>query len=209
MCAPRVLNREAYELAYSIFYKKSRIYANNIKEETAVQYIPTSTENRSNITIVLIQDSSSNIYSEVREIINYATVEALTDWKYYRDIVVIVPISFNAKVAAAVVSAAAVAYLDPSEAATETALGSPTYIKIDSKFGSHVNNLMGTMFYVCQGSCLCGTVNNRGKVIYCYGDLVPRHGELFQEGSDGSGTATSKDLLAAQLGVWTFGLILL
>merc|ERR1719510_1251278 len=65
------------------------------------------------------------------------------------------------------------------------------------------------MFYVCQGSCLCGTVNNRGKVIYCYGDLVPRHGELFQEGSDGSGTATSKDLLAAQLGVWTFGLILL
>ena len=111
--------------------------------------------------------------------------------------------------AAAVVSAAAVAYVDPSEAATETALGSPTYIKIDSKFGSHVNNLMHTMFYVCQGSCLCGTVNNRGKVIYCYGDLVPRHGELFQEGSDGSGTATSKDLLAAQLGVWTFGLILL
>ena len=209
MDAPRVADREAYELPYSIFYIKSRIYANNIKEETAVQYIPTSTENRSNITIVLIQDSSSNIYSEVREIINYATVEALTDWKYYRDIVVIVPISFNAKVAAAVVSAAAVAYLDPSEAATETALGSPTYIKIDSKFGSHVNNLMHTMFYVCQGSCLCGTVNNRGKVIYCYGDLVPRHGELFQEGSNGSGTATSKDLLAAQLGVWTFGLILL
>lgn len=76
-------------------------------------------------------------------------------------------------------------------------------------FRDHVNNLRSTMFYVCQGSCLCGTVNNRGKVIYCYGDLVPRHGELFAEGAETQGTTTSKDLLAAQLGIWTFGIIAL
>ena len=113
----------------------------------------------------------------------------------------------NGKVAAAIASAAAVAYVDQS-AATETQ-GSATYINVDPGFGRHVNNLRGTMFYVCQGSCLCGTVNNRGKVIYCYGDLVPRHGELFDGDSEGSGTTSSKDLLAAQLGIWTFGIIAL
>lgn len=76
-------------------------------------------------------------------------------------------------------------------------------------FGEHVNSLRGTMFYVCQGSCLCGTVNNRGKVIYCYGDLVPRHGELFAEGTETAGKTSSKDLLAALLGVWTFGIVAL
>jgi len=76
-------------------------------------------------------------------------------------------------------------------------------------FEQHVNNLRGTMFYVCQGSCLCGTVNNRGKVIYCYGDLVPRHGELFSESGTTNGRTTPKDLLAAQLGIWVFGLIAL
>ena len=62
---------------------------------------------------------------------------------------------------------------------------------------------------VFQASCLCGTVNNRGKVIYCYGDLVPRHGELFAEGADQQGSTSSKDLLAAQLGIWTFGIFAL
>ncbi|XP_023347118.1 uncharacterized protein LOC111715930 isoform X2 [Eurytemora carolleeae] len=76
-------------------------------------------------------------------------------------------------------------------------------------FGEHVNNLRGTMFYVCQGSCLCGTVNNRGKVIYCYGDLVPRHGELFSETTNNNNKASPRDLLAAQLGIWVFGLIAL
>ena len=61
-----------------------------------------------------------------------------------------------------------------------------------------------------QGSCLCGTVNNRGKVIYCYGDLVPRHSELFSEsGSSSSGRTSPRDLLAAQLGIWVFGLLAL
>ena len=79
----------------------------------------------------------------------------------------------------------------------------------DPAFGEHVDEIRKTMFYVCQGSCLCGTVNNRGKVIYCYGDLVPRHGELFAEGAESGGQTSSKDLLAAQLGVWTFGIIVL
>ena len=87
-----------------------------------------------------------------------------------------------------------------------TGTGSDTF---EPAFGDHVNSLRSTMFYVCQGSCLCGTVNNRGKVIYCYGDLVPRHGELFAEGADGGSKTTSKDLLAAQLGVWIFGIVAL
>ena len=66
------------------------------------------------------------------------------------------------------------------------------------------------MFLSYQGSCLCGTVNNRGKVIYCYGDLVPRHSELFSEsGSSSNGRTSPRDLLAAQLGIWVFGLLAL
>ena len=117
----------------------------------------------------------------------------------------------TAKVASAIDPAAAVAYVDQSvrQSAAAGTQGGATYISVDPGFGQHVNSLRGTMFYVCQGSCLCGTVNNRGKVIYCYGDLVPRHGELFAEGENGSGTASSKDLLAAQLGIWTFGIFAL
>lgn len=76
-------------------------------------------------------------------------------------------------------------------------------------FEQHIKNLQGTMFYVCQGSCLCGTVHNKGKVIYCYGDLVPRQGELFSENDDSTSRTTPRDLLAAQLGIWVFGLIAL
>ena len=127
-------------------------------------------------------------------------------WKPKGDILQ-VSTSVIGKVAAAIASAAAVAYVDQSAAAGVK--GGSTYINVDPGFGEHVNNLRGTMFYVCQGSCLCGTVNNRGKVIYCYGDLVPRHGELFAEGEGGSGSTSSKDLLAAQLGIWTFGIFAL
>ena len=79
----------------------------------------------------------------------------------------------------------------------------------DPAFDEHVEEIRKTMFYICQSQCLCGTVNNRGKVIYCYGDLVPRHGELFAEGAESAGQTSNKDLLAAQLGVWTFGIIAL
>ena len=47
------------------------------------------------------------------------------------------------------------------------------------------------------------------QVIYCYGDLVPRQGELFAEGGAENGKTSSKDLLAAQLGLWTFGIFAL
>ena len=96
-------------------------------------------------------------------------------------------------------------YLNPGE----SGFNPGSAINEDPGFQEHVNSLRDTMFYVCQGSCLCGTVNNRGKVIYCYGDLVPRHGELFAEGGEQQGTTSSKDLLAAQLGIWTFGIFAL
>jgi len=74
----------------------------------------------------------------------------------------------------------------------------------------HVRSLRDTMFYVCQGSCLCGTAGtNKGKVIYCYGDLVPRQGELFSEESEDTNKIASRDLVAAQLGVWVIGLLAL
>ena len=98
-------------------------------------------------------------------------------------------------------------YYDQDE--SEDSVVTPSILNSDPGFNSHVESLRSTMFYVCQGSCLCGTVNNRGKVIYCYGDLVPRHGELFAEGDGNQNGATSKDLLAAQLGVWSFGLLAL
>ena len=47
-------------------------------------------------------------------------------------------------------------------------------------------------------------------MIYCYGDLVPRHSELFSEGGSGAqGRTSPRDLLAAQLGIWVFGLLAL
>jgi hypothetical protein len=46
-------------------------------------------------------------------------------------------------------------------------------------------------------------------VIYCYGDLVPRSGELFAEGGEQGGGTSSKTLLAAQLGVWVFGIFVI
>ncbi len=82
-------------------------------------------------------------------------------------------------------------------------------VAVDPEFEHHVKQLRTTMFYVCQGSCLCGTVNNRGKVIYCYGDLVPRHGELFEGNDDTGGSSSTRDLIAIQLGVWVIGLFLL
>ena len=184
----------------------------NIRKQEAnnthpIHYIPFNLDSYNNITQ---QISSNHIFpdqyllpqNEVEEI----KINSLFSWKSKGDLLQ-VSSSVIGKVAAAIASAAAVAYVDQSAAAGTP--GGSTYINVDPGFGEHVNNLRGTMFYVCQGSCLCGTVNNRGKVIYCYGDLVPRHGELFAEGEGGSGTTTSKDLLAAQLGIWTFGIFAL
>ena len=66
------------------------------------------------------------------------------------------------------------------------------------------------LFLHCQGNCLCSTVNNRGKVIYCYGDLVPRGDEILgAEAVQADGGTSSNDLLLAQLGVCTFGICVL
>ena len=61
-----------------------------------------------------------------------------------------------------------------------------------------------------QGSCLCSQVQNSGKVIYCYGDLLPRHNSIIAPEENKQDSSTSpKDLIAAQLGVWTCGLLAL
>jgi len=64
------------------------------------------------------------------------------------------------------------------------------------------------MFYVCKGSCLCGTVKNTGKVIYCYGEILPRNNELLSPVKN-SEKKSPKDLLVAQLAVWICGLLAL
>ena len=60
-----------------------------------------------------------------------------------------------------------------------------------------------------QGSCLCSNVNNSGKVIYCFGDLVPRNTKLYPEENTNKQKQNHKDLLVAQIGVWLFGLLAL
>ena len=83
------------------------------------------------------------------------------------------------------------------------------------------------MFYICKVSlkfmqirniylpslkntCLCLAGDRPAKVVYCYGDLVPRtikdQGDILAGGgADGGGMNT--DLLAAQLAVTSLGII--
>ena len=199
MEAPRVDNRREHHIKDRISYLQSRPYELEVQENKTKLYIPTSFKNTNDTELISID--------KYLIVLKYLVVNSNLECDSKRGIIRISNI-VNGKVAAAIASA--VAYVDRgAAAASRSASSSSTYINVDPGFGEHVNNLRGTMFYVCQGSCLCGTVNNRGKVIYCYGDLVPRHGELFAEGADGSGSTTSKDLLAAQLGIWTFGIIAL
>lgn len=102
----------------------------------------------------------------------------------------------------------ATSYLNSGIAGSGSDTGSA--VNEDPGFHEHVNSLRDTMFYVCQGNCLCSTVNNRGKVIYCYGDLVPRGDEILgAEAVQADGGTSSNDLLLAQLGVCTFGICVL
>ena len=75
------------------------------------------------------------------------------------------------------------------------------------------NNHQYKMHFSFQGSCLCSSsVKNIGKVIYCYGDLLPRHNGLLSQSKSsesGNGKSSSKDLIVAQLGVWVLGLLAL
>ena len=83
------------------------------------------------------------------------------------------------------------------------------------------------MFYICKVSytfihirniylssqknaCLCLAGDRLAKVVYCYGDLVPRtikdQGDILAAGgADGGGMST--DLLAAQIAVTSLGII--
>ena len=54
-----------------------------------------------------------------------------------------------------------------------------------------------------QNSCLCRTVNNRGKLIYCYSDLV--EGEARESLGDLTEPLTT-NLLTAQTVIWSLGL---
>ena len=196
----RIENRGVHDLTDRIPTIQSRLQEQETEKNQLHDYIPFRLE----------PTNHTRLIEKYLGIVKYIVAHSHLDCESKRDIVQVSNV-VNGKVAAALASAAAVAYVDQGTAATNThnVQAPGTYINIDPGFGEHVNNLRGTMFYVCQGSCLCGTVNNRGKVIYCYGDLVPRHGELFADGAEGSGSTTSKDLLAAQLGIWTFGIFAL
>merc|ERR1712037_266023 len=60
-----------------------------------------------------------------------------------------------------------------------------------------------TMFYICQGYCLCQSGETSG-VVYCYGDLVPRVG---QEEENGGLKEWYGTILTIQLAVWVVGLL--
>ena len=79
----------------------------------------------------------------------------------------------------------------------------------------------GSLFYICQvsviihnqvwyiilfqSSCLCRLVNNRGKVIYCFSDMVPMHGDKFERNTSTQGSNYERNILAAQILVWVVG----
>ena len=57
-----------------------------------------------------------------------------------------------------------------------------------------------------QSSCLCRTVNNRAKVIYCFSDMVPMHGDKFEVSASIQGGNYDRNILSAQIVVWVVGL---
>ena len=84
------------------------------------------------------------------------------------------------------------------------------------------------MFYICKVSlnfmqikniylpslknaCLCLAGDRPAKVVYCYGDLVPRtikdRGDIIDDGGRADGGGMNTDLLAAQLAVTSLGII--
>jgi hypothetical protein len=56
-----------------------------------------------------------------------------------------------------------------------------------------------------QSSCLCRTVNNRAKVIYCFSDMVPMHGDKFEGSPSIQGGNYDRNILSAQIVVWVVG----
>ena len=48
-------------------------------------------------------------------------------------------------------------------------------------------------------------VSNPGKVIYCFSDMVPVHGDKFEGNTSMQGANYESDILSAQIVVWVFG----
>ena len=59
----------------------------------------------------------------------------------------------------------------------------------------------GSTFYICQNSCLCRTVNNRGKLLYCYSDSLQTGEDTGLEDGD-----LVTNLLTAETVIWGLGL---
>ena len=59
-----------------------------------------------------------------------------------------------------------------------------------------------------QNSCLCRTVNSRGKVLYCYSDILPGQEDnaVDNTGEDRDSLALSTNLLTAETVIWSLGL---
>jgi hypothetical protein len=61
-----------------------------------------------------------------------------------------------------------------------------------------------------KNACLCVTGERPAKVVYCYGDLVPRtikdQGDIIDDGGDDGGSINT-DLLAAHVAVTSLGII--
>ena len=48
-------------------------------------------------------------------------------------------------------------------------------------------------------------MNNRGKVIYCFSDMVPMHGDKFEGNTSMAGENYARNILSAQIVVWVVG----
>ncbi|CAB4065345.1 EDEM2 [Lepeophtheirus salmonis] len=76
----------------------------------------------------------------------------------------------------------------------------------DPAFSDQLKASKDTMFYICKGACLCGIVDNKGKVIYCYGEFFPRQGDIFQDEEEYRISSSNYGLLAAQVAITIVGL---
>ena len=66
----------------------------------------------------------------------------------------------------------------------------------------------GSTFYICQNSCLCRTVNNRGKLLYCYSDTLPGQEDnaVYSTVEDSDSLTLTTNLLTAETVIWSLGL---
>merc|ERR1719192_456774 len=64
-----------------------------------------------------------------------------------------------------------------------------------------VNYSSSVMFHICQGSCFCaGEGRSKGKVLYCFGEMVIERSNLREE-EKGSGGAEEEQMYYIQLAI--------